>query len=167
MIATTRRLTLAGLLAIAAVATACGAESGSTPSPTVCDGVSSEMGGCTLERHDYTATTCDEVAAEWAALVDRQIIATLDGPAVVDGEAHSSRLKTVLVISAVDADAHIETLGLAAPCDVDAFLAIAEPRFTDDLRSRVGAAMYDGEPVVSYEEWLADVEAVLGVLRPE
>jgi hypothetical protein len=41
---------------------------------------------------------------------------------------------------------------------------IAKAQFSDKLRSGVGSIIYDGDPGVSYEEWLADMEKFIAVI---
>lgn len=53
--------------------------SASSPSPTVCNGISSEMGGCSAERHDFIGASCEALAREWATILDRAVVAVLDG----------------------------------------------------------------------------------------
>ncbi len=161
----TRTVLLTGLLAIATVTASCSDASGASPAPTVCDDVSSDVGGCTTDRHAYIGATCDAVATEWGGVMDRAVLDVMRGPANVDDQARSSRLRQAIVIATVDMDRHLETLSLSPPCTVDAVLAAGEAAFVDELRSGVGAIMYDGDPVVSYAEWIADVRKVLGVIE--
>lgn len=162
----TRLAPLAGILAIAVVTASCGnAGPDSTPSPTVCDEVSSDAGGCTTERYSYAGTTCDEVAAEWGAFMDRLVLGVVNGPQSVNNEARSSRLRQAIGIAAIDLDQYLESLDPPVNCDIEDVLARGEQAFSGELRSAVGAAMYDGDPAVTYEEWLNDVRSVLGVLE--
>lgn len=162
----TRLAMLAGTLAIAVVIASCSnVGSASTPSPTVCDDVSSDAGGCSTERYRYVGTTCGEVAAEWGAFMDRLVLGVINGPQSVNNEARSSRLRQVIGIAAIDLDRHLESLKPAVRCSIEDVLAVGEEAFSDELRAGVGGAMYDGEPAVSYEEWLDDVRSVLGVLE--
>jgi hypothetical protein len=41
---------------------------------------------------------------------------------------------------------------------------VAEPEFSADLRAKVGAALFDGEPVATFDDWLADVTRTLAVI---
>lgn len=162
----TRLARLAGTLAIAVVTASCSTVGpASTPSPTVCDDVSSDAGGCTTERYSYAGTTCDEVAAEWGAFMDRLVLGVVNGPQSVNNEARSSRLRQVIGIAAIDLDQHLESLNTPVNCSIEDVLARGEQAFSDELRAAVGAAMYDGDPAVTYEEWLNDVRSVLGVLE--
>lgn len=134
-----------------------------SPSPTVCDGISSDIGGCTAERHNFTATTCEGLAREWGTVLDRQVVAILNGPAdPVQGV--SSRLKQAVVIVTTDMNTKLRALGLAETCDVPAFMAAAESAFSADLRANVGAGLYDGYPMATYADWLADTERTVSVI---
>jgi hypothetical protein len=145
----------------------CGAPPASGPTQTICDDVSSEVGGCDPGRHEYLGATCDEVAKEWAAVLDEAVLGVIDGPDSVDDEGRSVRLRQAIVITTIDADQHLESLDLAAGCNAEAFLATAEPLLSADLRTKVGGAMYDGDPLVPYEEWLADVRKVVAVIEAD
>jgi len=61
----------------------------------------------------------------------------------------------------------LQELGLVESCDIPAFMAAAEPTFTAELRAKVGAGLYDGDPMASYEEWLEDVKRTLRVIDAE
>ena len=130
----------------------------------MCDGISSDAGGCTADRHSFAATTCADVAREWAVVLDKAVIAVLDGPADVGGEARSVRLKRAQVIVSSDMNNHLRRLGIRDRCDVPEFMAAAEPLFSQGLRARIGTAMFDGNPVMTYQDWLVDVRKVAGVI---
>jgi hypothetical protein len=87
------------------------------------------------------------------------------GPATVGDQAKSVRLHLAMVTSTVGVNARIRELDLAVRCDVPGFMAVAEPLLSPELRSGAGQAMYDGDPVASFEEWLADVRKVLRVIE--
>lgn len=153
---------LAGIAVIASCTSLPGASS--SPAQTICNGVSSEVGGCTAERHKYTSSTCADVAREWAQVLDRAAVAVLDGPEVVAEQRRSVRLRQALVIASADMNLRIRELRLQEKCDLPEFMAAAEPVFSADLRARVGAALFDGDPIASYEDWLADVQEVARVI---
>ncbi len=157
-----RRLVLPVLLAVVATVASCTATV--QPSPTVCDGVSSELGGCTANRHTYTGDTCPDLAREWATIVDERIVSVLRGPSVVAGQARSVLIRQALTITTVDVNERLRELGLRGTCDVSEFVATAEPLFSSELRAGVGDALYDGLPPASYEEWLADVRKAARIL---
>lgn len=156
----------ARLLALVAVLAACDVGiTPPTPAPTVCDGVSSELGGCDpAVRHQYTGTTCEAVGAEWGRVLDRAIVGILKGPEEVGGNARSVRLQQALVITTGDANQHLRRHGLIAECDVPEFLAAGTPHFSADLQSGIGAAHFDGNPMSSFAEWLADVQSVVRII---
>ena len=156
-------LSLATVLVAMALA-ACNIVGTQPDSQGNCGGVSREAGGCSTERHTYVATTCDDAAKEWAAVLDAAVVGVLNGPDVVDDNARSVRLGQQLVISAVDLNEHLRQLRLREECSVAGVMAIAEPLFSEQVRSGAGAALYDGQPVATYDEWLADVRKVLGVI---
>ena len=132
--------------------------------PTSCDGISARAGGCDEDQPTYNGTTCAELAREWGDEVDRRLSTVIDGPAVVDGEAKSARQSSVLVLASTRLSMYMDGAGLLESCDLPEFLPIAEEQFSDKLREGVGSIIYDGEPVVSYEEWLADAERYIRVI---
>jgi hypothetical protein len=132
--------------------------------PPICDGISANMGGCDEDQPTYTGATCPELAREWGDEVDRRLSAVIDGPATVDGEAKSVQQTQVLVLTSTRLSMYMDRTGLLDSCDVPEFLPIAEEEFSEKLREGVGSIIYDGEPVVSYEEWLAGVEKFIAVI---
>jgi|GEM_PF-5447397 len=162
-----RRFALPVILAVVALVASCtlSQDDTSQPSPTVCDGVSSEAGGCTLSRHTYTSVTCQDLAEEWATVVDATVVGVLHGPAEVEGQGRSVLLRQVVVIATVDLNEHLRDLGLRGSCVAGDFVATAEPAFSEELRAGVGDALYDGLPPASYEEWLADVLKTVRIIE--
>jgi len=143
------------LLLLSAFLTGCG-QAVATKAAS-CDGVSSDVGGCAADQPTFSGTTCAEVGAEWGEIVDERSLAVIQGPANADGKARSARLKDVQVLAFVRAADHMGEVGILGSCHSAEFVGAAEPKFTPELRASVGGAMYDGEPVVTYTEYLADV----------
>jgi hypothetical protein len=132
--------------------------------PSSCDGISARAGGCDEDQPTYSGTTCAELAREWGDEVDRRLAVVIDGPAVVDGEAKSARQTSVLVLASTRLSMYMDGAGLLDSCDLPEFLPIAEQQFSDKLREGVGSIIYDGEPVVSYEEWPTDAKRYINVI---
>lgn len=162
-----RRFALLVILAVVALVASCTLSQPNTsqPSPTVCDGVSSEAGGCTANRHTFTSDTCQDLAREWAAVVDEGVLGVLRGPTEVAGQGRSVLLRQVVVIPTVDLNERLRELGLRGTCDPGDFMASAEPVFSAELRAGVGDAMYDGLPPASYDEWLVDVQKTVAIIE--
>lgn len=150
-----RSRVIALLIAAALVSASCAASPES--SPVVCQGVTSDAGGCTIERHAFVEETCDDLARAWAIVVDNLVREVIAGPESVGNQSRSVRLKQAVVISTIDVNDRLRILGSRTECDADAFLRAAEPHFSALLRAEVGRSMYDGDPVVGYQDWLADV----------
>lgn len=156
----------AAVLLVAAVAAGCTSIGLSTPSgsvvpeQSVCGGVSSDMGGCTFDRHVFTSSTCRDLAVEWARVFDRAVVAVLDGPPDAEN-GQSVLLRRALVIVTVDLNTRLRELDLRPGCDMPGFLAAAEPEFSARLREGVGAALFDGNPVMTYQDGLDHVKKVL------
>jgi hypothetical protein len=166
MSATTRILGLATLVLAIASSAACDAV-GQAPAPTVCDGVSSEAGGCDAGRHLFVADTCADLAREWAGALDRAVVAVLDGPPDVGQQGRGVRMKQAMVITSVDLNERLRTLGLRAACDVPEVMEIAEPLLSPALKAGVGNAMYDANPPATYDEWRADLLRSIQVIDHE
>ncbi len=148
------------LLLVVAFSAACGVSA--PANPTVCNGVSSEVGGCDpSRRHQFTGTTCEDLAKEWATVLDGAVMKVLDGPEAVDGQARSVLLRQALVLTTADLNIQLQALNLQAACDVPEFMAAAEPVFSGPLRARVGDSLFDGDPPMTYDDWLADVARVI------
>lgn len=154
---------LLALVAVLGLSASCANVGSPSPSQTVCAGISSDAGGCTAERHSFAATTCDGLAREWATVLDRQVVEILDGPAD-PSRAVSVRLKSAVAIVTIDMNTKLRALGLAADCDVPEFMAAAQAGFSAEVRAKVGAGLYDGNPAATYEEWLTDVKRTLAVI---
>lgn len=155
-------LVLAAVLSAASCAgTSTASSSIPTPTEQVCNGISAGMGGCTTPRHTYVSTSCAGLAREWAAVLNESLVAILDGPAAVQDNARSVLLQRALVHATVDMNMRLRSLNLQEACDVPEFLAVAEPLFSTRLREGIGAAMFDGDPVVTYDEWMSDVRRQL------
>lgn len=130
------------------------------PEQSICNGIPSDMGGCTPGRHTFTGSSCTGLAVEWASVLDKAVIAVLDGPENVNAQARSVRLRQALVITTSDMNMRLQALKLEESCDLPEFMAAAEPVFTAKLRGGVGAALFDGSPA-TYQDWLNDVGKVI------
>lgn len=62
---------------------------------------------------------------------------------------------------ALGARDRMATLGITADCTMPAFPQRAELGFSDELRSTIGAAAYDGNPVIDYQAWLLESSNML------
>ena len=140
---------------------------GERTQPPFCDGIPADMGGCDEDQPTYTGTTCADLAREWGDEVDQRVSGVIDGPAVVDGEQKSVQQSQVLVLTSTRLSMYMDRKGVLDGCDLPEFLPIAEEQFSDKLREGVGSIIYDGDPVASYEEWLADLEKFIAVIDTE
>ena len=127
MAGSARMRILAMSFAIVAVIAACSPSPGPSPTQTVCNGVSSKMGGCTAERHTFVRSTCQDLAREWAGVLDPALVAILDGPDAVADQSRSVLLKQALVITSVDMQVRLTELGLLESCDSPEFIAAPNP----------------------------------------
>jgi len=149
-------------LVVALLASSC--TSVPSPSASSCDGVTAEAGGCNLSQTDFAGTTCAGVAAEWGKLVDRRLIAVIEGPAVEAGRQRSARISDVLVVASVRASQHLQDIGLLDSCDLPEFLPVAKAQFSQELETKILGALYDGDPVATAAQWDAAVAQAVGTI---
>lgn len=161
---------VAGIIAVASCQPGAGgpAFTAASPVPTqrVCDGISSEVGGCE-PRHSFAATTCGGLAEEWARELDRKVMPIVRDPDQDPTQAASVLMHQAVVVVTVDMNARLRSLGLVGECDVPTFLAAAEPHLSAELRDGAGALLFDGNPPTTYQDWLDDVRRVLRVIEEE
>lgn len=156
-------LVLAALMGL----TACSATMTETPMPSICDGIGADIGGCRDDLPTFSGSECAEVGQEFGAHLNDETLSIIRGPADVRGEGRSVRLKQAMTLTASLANARLDDLGLRSACDAPEFLAAAEREFSEELRATVGQVLFDGQPVATYEEWLADVERSVSVIDTE
>ena len=149
-----------GLVLVASLAGGCSLVSAS-PAPSSCDGISSEVGGCDSGQPSFTGTTCNEVGAEWGEAIDTGIRAVIAEPPMVDGKQRSSRISDVMVLAFVRASKQLQATGQLESCTAADFLDAATPAFSDELKQGIGAALYDGSPNATYEQFLSEVQNVI------
>ena len=163
-----RRAALAGCLgAVLLVAGCLGVEATPplNPEPSICNEIPSTFGGCDPDRPVYAGSTCPELAAEWGRDIDRRIVAVIRGPAVANGNAKSARNVDTLVLSSMVLRMRLDELGIRASCGLDEFWPIAEQQFSTDLRSGAGAILWDGDPVVTFDDWAVRAKDIVGMIE--
>ncbi len=121
--------------------------------PDSCDGLPRSIGACDSDRPEFTGTTCQEVALEWGTEMNERVLTVIGSPETVRGQSWSSRLYDVETLVSQLANLHMRETGLTPDCDAGDFLTRGAMMFSDEVREDVGDFMYDGNPVVEYEEW--------------
>lgn len=121
--------------------------------PSSCDGLPREIGACDNTRPVYSGETCEAVAAEWGAHLNERALAVIEGPAVANGKAMSSRLYDVETLVSQLANKHMRDSALTPQCEPEAFFLTGESQLSPEVVERVGGIMYEGNPTVEYEEW--------------
>jgi hypothetical protein len=148
----------------AALLVGCGATA--PPSPTICDGISSEMGGCDPDRPIYAGETCEEIGREYGTQVDRLSLAIFNGPDDPEGSS-AVRFRQVNTVAAVLANKRLRDLGIVDECDADEFMAAAEQQFSMEFHDQAGIYLYDGPPQ-PYEAWRAETyDLIAGLIDEE
>lgn len=105
----------------------------------------------------FHASTCDDLAKEFAAIADPSMRAVIDGPDQIADDRKSVLVEKMesLLVAAVTARAN--EAGVIADCTMPDWLQQAEHGFSDRLRATIGAAAYDGNPVIDYQAWLLEL----------
>ena len=133
--------------------------------PAVCDGISSELGGCDPDRATFVATECATIADEFGRQLEAKVLQIVDGPESAE-ESKAVRVGAVTVVTASLANRHIRRQGLIRECDAETFVADAETAFSERFRSTIGGYLHDG-PVVDYQTWRSTLVTKLGILDVE
>ena len=105
----------------------------------------------------FQGTTCEELAAEFGAIGDPSLRSVVEGPKQVADEAMSvlvQKMEGLLVVAVTE---RAREAGVIADCTMPEWLQQAERGFSDELRQSIGAAAYDGSPVISYQAWLLEL----------
>jgi hypothetical protein len=105
----------------------------------------------------FQATTCDDLASEFAAIGDPAMRSVIDGPKQIADERQSVLVKKMegLLVLAVTEQAR--EAGVIAQCSMPEWLQRAERGFSDELRQSIGSVAYDGNPVIDYQAWLLEL----------
>lgn len=135
------------------------------PEPSICNEIPSTFGGCDPDRPVYVGSTCPELAAEWGRDIDKRIVAVIRGPADANGSAKSARNIDALVLSSMVLNMRLEALGIRGSCGLDEFWPTAEQQFSADLRAGAGAVMWDGDPVVPFDDWATRAKDIVGIIE--
>jgi hypothetical protein len=130
-IARPRTSALALIVLLAGASSGCSLAQG-TPTPTTCNGISSELGGCAADLPTFTGTTCDQLADEFGQAMDAAVMHRM-----------------------------IE-LGIIEDCKMPAFLDRAALGFSPELKSQVGTVVYDNDPPAGYGDWIAILTRIMG-----
>lgn len=138
-----------------------------SPSPSICDFMDAQMGGCDADLPEFTGEDCEAIAAEFGRFLDARTVAILEGPEGVDGEGRSVRLKQDMVLLSTLAGRRLDELELRGACEPGEFLRAVEAEFSDALREGVGMALYDGNPPATYDEWRDELLRTLAVIEVE
>lgn len=137
-----------GLLALALAGCGIGAPS-AAPTPV------------TFQVPQFTGSTCDKIADQLGPVADAMLLEVVRGPDAVQGEGRSVLLRRSMNGLALGARDRMATLGITADCAMPGFLQRAELGFSDDLRTTIGGAAYDGNPVIDYQAWLLEFSNML------
>jgi hypothetical protein len=105
----------------------------------------------------FQGSTCDELAAEFGAIGDPSLRFVVDGPKQIADEAMSvlvQKMESLLIIAVTE---QAREAGVIGDCTMPGWLQQAERGFSDHLRQTIGGAAYDGNPVISYQAWLLEL----------
>jgi hypothetical protein len=136
----------------------------SSPASSICEGIPADMGGCSPSRPLFTGSTCQAIAIEWGAAVDRGVVPVINGPATADGKQRSARIADVLVLASIVAGMRLHELSLLPSCDTPEFLNAAKPQFSDELKAGIGHALLDGVPEATEADWEAALVRAIRII---
>ncbi len=156
----TRRLVC--VLAIGFAMVACGPNLPGG-SATICNGISSDVGGCDRDLPSFVGTDCETIARQYGSELNRRVLAVINGPAVVENKSQAVRESDAMSLLTSLANARLRTIGEVAKCSAPQFLAAAEPQFSADLRAHAGQHLYDGA-VVDYAAWKGELLRFLEII---
>jgi hypothetical protein len=131
-----------------------------SPAPSTCDGVSTQIGPCG-GRPTFAGTTCETLAAEYGPTLDRALLEIVRGPADVGGEAKSVRVIHAEAFVTTALTDRMVAIGIIEQCEMPAFLDSAEATFSEEMKAGIGHALYDGQPDVTYQEFLDRLAKVM------
>lgn len=107
------------------------------------------------------------MAEEWGRHLDNKVAVILDSPDGASGKSQSVLLFDAEILTIQLANKHLRDSALTANCEVDRFLQIAEGQFADTTVNGIGDIMYQGNPVVDYDEWTDRLRAHIEVILSE
>lgn len=135
------------------------------PSPSYCDGVSTEVGGCDADRPTFTGRTCSEVAKEFGLQLDRRLVEIHTGP---DSATASKAVRAghYTSVAASLANLQLRRAGQIKECSAGAFVNEAESVFSSELRAHAGELLHDGDPV-TYLAWRKTIVDMMSIIDME
>jgi hypothetical protein len=160
-IARPRTSALALIVLLAGASSGCSLAQG-TPTPTTCNGISSELGGCAADLPTFTGTSCDQLADEFGPAMDAAVMKVIHGPKEANGERQSVRLTSANIVITTLATNRMIELGIIEDCKMPAFLDRAALGFSPELKSQVGTVVYDNDPPAGYGDWIAILTRIMG-----
>lgn len=138
----------------------CGLVTNRSPTPSTCNGISTEIGPCGAAP-SFGGSSCESLAGEYGTALDRALLEVVRGPSDVGGEGRSVRLlHTEVFVTTALTDRMVQA-GLIEQCKMPDFLDLAAAKFSDELKSTVGHVLFDGQPDVSYQEFLTRLAKVM------
>ena len=135
--------------------------------PEFCDGLPRDIGACDRDRPAYTGDSCREVAQEWGTHLDERVAEVISGPSSSGGKGRSVLLYDAEILVTQLANKHMRDAGITPLCERDDFLATGAAQLSTSVREEVGGVMYEGNPVVSYEEWHLRLQELVGLILGE
>lgn len=130
-----------------------------SPGPTLCD-ARDRAGPCEIPEPEFTSSSCQDLAIEWADSLQTTVFGTLGGPETVDDGTLASRVNSAVDVATTKVIARLDSLGLKADCPEAEFLAAAQPHFSPGMQDRIGWVIYHMNPD-GFDLWLADVKELL------
>jgi len=73
-------------------------------------------------------------------------------------------LLPIMVLTSLVVTKRLDALGLRASCTMDEFWPIALQQFSVEVKDGAGGILFDGSPVVSFDDWLVRAKQVVGMI---
>ncbi len=144
------------------VLSGCTGVSGS-PTPSICDGIPAEFGGCDPDRPVFGGTTCAAVGTEFGEQLSPRAVAIFDGPQTVDDADRTVRFARLVTLHVQLANKHLRDSGQIEECGAPEFRDAAVAALSEEFREGVGTNVYFGQ-TITFDDWVADLDRFLVVL---
>lgn len=123
------------------------------------------------EAPPLEGTTCDELAVEVGEQLDEKMLEIADGAADVNGESQAVRNRAWQVVIFQGLNERLRDLDIRDECETESMFALAETRFSPELKERAGDLLYDrqvgSDETWTYDEWREDALTHLRIIDDE
>jgi hypothetical protein len=150
-------------IALAIMLSGCKALSSGSSSPSFCNGIDAQVGGCDAALPSFSGGTCEAVGKEAGRELNDRLLAVYRGPAELGGETRAVRASQMMSLVVGLANQHIRAKGFVKACGADEFETSAETQFSAEFRNLAGDYLYDSSSV-DFKDWLKELRSIVQVL---